>query len=187
MKQLIKTAEIEQNIGQLTGLHENPRIIRKEQFQKLCDSMRQDCRLLEHRGLLVYPHNGKYIAIGGNMRLKACKEIGLSEIWCEVLPNETPIETLNRYILIDNAGFGEWDVDLLANQYDTDLLQSVCLDYLMPKGLSDSVSDSVSEHDTTDEEKQNDGEVFSLLVIGKNQHELDELSAELASRGFMCQ
>ena len=56
------------------------------------------------------------------MRLKACIEIGIKDIPCKVLENDTPIEKLQAYTIKDNIGYGEHDFDLLANEWDIDKL-----------------------------------------------------------------
>lgn len=119
----IDISEIEGNEGQLEGLPRNPRKTTEEAITKLMASIRQDTQMLDMRPLLVYPlPNGKYIAIGGNMRLEALKRMGWKETPCTVIPRETPVETLKRILVKDNASFGEWDwSQLLASWDETEL------------------------------------------------------------------
>lgn len=114
----IKISEIELNKGQVEGLPKNPRFIRDNRFAKLVKSIEDAPEFIEYRPLLVYPHNGKYITIGGNMRLRACKDLKWADVPCEVLPANTPVEKLREYTIKDNNGFGEDDWDLLANEWD---------------------------------------------------------------------
>ena len=62
---------IDKNEGQLEGLPANPRFIRDEKFKKLVESVKKDPELLQYRGILVFPYEGRFIAIGGNQRLEA--------------------------------------------------------------------------------------------------------------------
>lgn len=120
----IKISQIEVNKGQIEGLPKNPRFVKDDKFKKLVKSIEENPEMLGYRELLVYPHGGKYIVIGGNMRLRACKQLGYKEVPCKVLPQDTTIEQLKAYTIKDNSGFGEWDFDLLANEWDTELLDS---------------------------------------------------------------
>ena len=120
---LVKLTEIEGNRGQLEGLPANPRKATEESLRKLIASIEQDGEMLEARPILVYPlPSGKYIAIGGNMRLEALRRMGWKETYCTILPKDTPVERLKRVLVKDNASFGEWDWQQLAEGWDTELL-----------------------------------------------------------------
>lgn len=127
MKQKIRIKLIERNTGQIEGVHPNPRVIKDAKFDKLVESIKRDVEFLEHRGPVVFPYNGKYVTICGNMRYEAGKSIGMKELWCEILPADTPPEKLNDYILLDNANFGDWDFEGLAN-FDADALSRYDID-----------------------------------------------------------
>jgi hypothetical protein len=107
------------NTGQIEGLPKNPRFIRDEKFELLKKSIQENPEMLSLRELLVYPLDGKYIVIGGNMRLEACKALGYKTVPCKVLDAATTVEQLKAYTVKDNAGFGEWDWDMLANEWDS--------------------------------------------------------------------
>ncbi|MDR1022885.1 MAG: DNA modification methylase [Prevotellaceae bacterium] len=106
----------------------NPRFIRDERYSKLKRSIEENPEMLALRECLVFPHGGKYVIIGGNMRYQALKELGYTETVCKIIPPETPVEALKAYTIKDNAGFGEWDFDALANEWDFDDLQRWCID-----------------------------------------------------------
>lgn len=114
----IKIKEIEVNKGQIEGLPKNPRFIRDERFDKLKKSIEEAPEMLALRELIVYPHNRKYVIIAGNMRFRACKDLGYKEIPCKVLDADTPVEKLREYTIKDNVAFGQDDFDLLANEWD---------------------------------------------------------------------
>lgn len=117
---MLPMSAIEINNGQLEGLPKNPRSIKGVKFDKLKQSITNYPEMLSWRSLLVYPlGNGKYIIVGGNMRYRAMKELGHKEAPVFIIPKETPIEKIKAYTILDNNGFGEWDWDLLANEWET--------------------------------------------------------------------
>lgn len=126
--QSIKITKLVGNTGQIEGLPKNPRIIRDEKFRKLVKSIQDDPEMLELRELLVIPHDKQYVVIAGNMRLRAMIECGHKEAPCKVLDKATPPEKLRAYAAKDNVGFGEWDYDQLANEWDAGDLEDWGLD-----------------------------------------------------------
>ena len=94
---------------------ENPRVIKDAKFQLLVDSIKDFPEMLEKRPLVV---NEDLQVLGGNMRLRAAQEAGLKEIWIDVAEGWS-IEKQNEFIIKDNSGFGEWDWDALANNWDS--------------------------------------------------------------------
>ena len=118
MVQNIPTTKLVLNTGQIDGLPQNPRFIRDERFNKLVKSIQDAPEMLDYRTLLVYPFGGKYVVVAGNMRLRACKQIGYKELPCYVLPEETTPAKLREYAIKDNVSFGSDDFDLLANEWN---------------------------------------------------------------------
>lgn len=110
--------EVENNTGQVPGLNANPREITITEYKKLKNSLAKNRGFTALNELKVFLWLGKWITIGGNMRLQAMRELGWAEVIAKPLPEDTDIDTLNRYILLDNASFGKWDFDCLANEYD---------------------------------------------------------------------
>jgi len=98
---------------------DNPRIIKDDKFKKLVKSIKSFPQMLELRPIVV---NNDMVVLGGNMRLKACKEAGLTEVPIIKASELTP-EQEKEFIVKDNVGFGEWDWDILANEWDADLLE----------------------------------------------------------------
>ena len=114
----IKVKDLEMNTGQIEGLPSNPRQWTKDEMDSLKKSISETPELLEASGAIVYPHDGKYIVLGGNMRLSAVKSLGWKEMPCVVLPDDMPVEKLKEIVVKDNGSFGEWDMDALANEWD---------------------------------------------------------------------
>ena len=102
----------------------NPRIIKDDKFKKLVKSIQEFPQMLELRPIVV---DANMIVLGGNMRLKACKAAGLKEVPIVIADNLTE-EQQAEFIIKDNVGFGEWDWDLLANEWDEQLMQEWGLD-----------------------------------------------------------
>lgn len=117
----LKISKLKNNSGQIAGVKKNPRIQDDAKFQKLKKSLQDFPEMLELRELVVYPLNGDYIVVGGNMRLKALKELGEKEAVCKVLPDNFPPEKINEFIIKDNVSFGLWDGAELS-EWDAELL-----------------------------------------------------------------
>lgn len=113
----LKISQIVPNEGQVPGLPTNPRVIRKPELEKLKRSVEESPEMLDLRELIVYPYNGKFVVVGGNMRLRAAKALGFKELPCKVLPEDTSAAKLREYCIKDNHGFGEDDFDVLANEW----------------------------------------------------------------------
>lgn len=109
---------LENNHGQIEGIPANPRTITSDDYHNLKRSIENDPNFLQLREPIVYPLDGRYIVIAGNMRLKALKELPIEFIHVKVLNENTPIEDLARWAVKDNTSKGEWDWDALANEWD---------------------------------------------------------------------
>ena len=114
----IDIKKIAQNTGQIAGLPANPRQWKKADVERLAKSIEETPELLEARPIIVMPHDGKYIVLGGNLRLAALKHLGWKDVPVYVLPEDTPIDKQKEIVIKDNGSFGEWDYDELANQWD---------------------------------------------------------------------
>ena len=115
--ELIPTSKLLLNSGQIEGVPKNPRFIKDERYTKLIRSIQDDPEMLGARELLVYAYDGKYIVLGGNMRLRACKELKIKEVPCKVLPELSP-DKLRSIVIKDNVAFGSDDFEMLANDWD---------------------------------------------------------------------
>lgn len=102
----------------------NPRIIKDDKFAKLVKSIQEFPEMLKLRPIVV---NEDMVVLGGNMRLKACKEAGLREVPV-IKASDLTEEQQKQFIIKDNVGFGEWDWEALANQWDSEELEDWGLD-----------------------------------------------------------
>ena len=112
----------------------NPRLIKDDKFKKLVKSIEEFPDMLNKRPLIVFTDvDGKYVVLGGNMRLKALKELNYKEVPI-ILADEWTEEQKAEFLIKDNVGFGEWDWDSLANEWEVDKLEEWGLD--LPVDLS---------------------------------------------------
>ena len=102
----------------------NPRLIKDDKFKKLVASIKAFPQMLSLRPIVV---NDDMIVLGGNMRLKACKEAGLKEVPV-IKASELDVDQQRQFIIKDNVGYGEWDWDMLANEWDAEELVEWGLD-----------------------------------------------------------
>jgi DNA modification methylase len=112
------------NINEIKPNPNNPRIIKDDKFKKLVKSIQDFPQMLELRPIVIDENN---IVLGGNMRLKACIEAGLTDVPVKQAKELTE-EQKKEFIVKDNVGYGEWDWDDLANNWDEQLLMEWGLD-----------------------------------------------------------
>ncbi len=154
------------NIKEIKSNPNNPRIIKDEKFAKLKKSISEFPKMMELRPMVV---NSENIVLGGNMRLKALKELGYKDIpdnWVKRADELTEDET-RRFIIADNVGFGEHDWEMLANEWDTQELEDWGLD-----GFPfDEVTELEAEEDdyTEPDNMQVDVVLGDLIEIGEHR------------------
>jgi site-specific DNA-methyltransferase (adenine-specific) len=141
------------DIAQVKTNPNNPRIIKDDKYAKLVESIRTFPKMLEIRPIVV---NADMIVLGGNMRLRACKEAGLKKIPVIMADDLTP-EQQREFIIKDNVGFGEWDWEMIANEWEAEELEKWGLD--------------VPEYNTEEAEAQEDDyeipdEITTDIVLG---------------------
>lgn len=125
-------------IEDLHELEGNPRIIKKEQFEKLKQSIKDNADYFEARPLILSNRTGKLVILAGNQRFKAAKAIGLTEVPSVLLENLTE-EREKEIIIRDNVENGEWDYGILANEWETEDLNDWGVDVPVASGLIDDI------------------------------------------------
>ncbi|MFY7936793.1 MAG: ParB N-terminal domain-containing protein [Flavobacterium sp.] len=111
------------NISDVKPNPKNPRVIKDGKFQKLVKSIQEFPDMLNKRPLIVFTDvDNKYVVLGGNMRLKALNELKFKEIPV-IIADEWTEEQKAEFLIKDNVGFGEWDWDSLANEWDVEKLE----------------------------------------------------------------
>jgi hypothetical protein len=121
---MLSISLLDYNRGQLPGLPKNPRFFRDSRYEALKKSIAESPEMLELRELIVFPYaDGRYIVICGNLRLMVCKDLGYKELPCKILSPDTDVRKLREYATKDNVSFGENDMDVMLNEWDTSELQ----------------------------------------------------------------
>ena len=131
----------------------NPRIIRDGKFEKLVKSIQEFPDMLNKRPLIVFTDvDGKYCVLGGNMRLKALNELKYTKIPI-IEADEWTEEQKAEFLIKDNVGFGEWDWDSLANEWDAEKLDDWGLN--VPNYENTDIDlDAFFEEDNTEKEEK---------------------------------
>jgi len=125
--QIVKISEVKPN-------PKNPRILKDDKFKKLVKSIQEFPDMLNKRPLIVFTDvDNKYVVLGGNQRLRALKELKHETVPI-IVADEWTEEQKNEFLIKDNVGFGEWDWDSLANEWDVEKLEEWGLD--LPVDLS---------------------------------------------------
>jgi len=104
-------------IKDLNLLEGNPRKITSEQLNKLCTSIESDKDFFDLRPCLVNRIDGKMIVYAGNQRVRAAKKLKWKEVPCIIDDNLDEILMKSR-VIKDNKAFGEWDYDILGNEWE---------------------------------------------------------------------
>jgi ParB-like chromosome segregation protein Spo0J len=131
----------EVKISEVKANPNNPRIIKDEKFRKLVESIKTFPEMLKLRPIVV---NHDMIVLGGNMRLKACKEAGLKMVPI-IKASDLTEDQQKEFMIRDNASSGSWDFEALANEWDADMLNDW--------GVDDPVFDDASEDEPQDPKK----------------------------------
>ncbi len=127
----------------------NPRIIKDDKFAKLVQSIKDFPQMLEIRPIVV---NADMVVLGGNMRLRACKEAGLKEVPIILADNLTE-EQQKEFIIKDNVSFGQWNFDTIANEWDDENLDKWGFDvpnYALGSDLNDMTEDDLNLNEEFD-------------------------------------
>jgi len=164
-------------VSKLKPNKENPRAINKSKFQRLKKSIQEFPKMLEIRPIVV---DEDFIVLGGNMRLQALKELGVTETYYIQEKNLTP-EQKKQFIIKDNSSFGEWDWDLLANEWDVDELKDWGLDIPKWEDTSfDSEIEDTGEYDYPDDiGEQSHVKMVQLFLNTKTEPKFKEWELNL--------
>ncbi len=160
MSQLLKLYKIKGNPN-------NPRIVKNDKFKKLVQSINDFPEMLEKRPIIV---DENLMILGGNMRLKACQELGIKDVWVSIAKGWSDKQK-EEFIIKDNNHSGEWDWDILANSWSTLQLQDWGMDVW--RGAEDNNFFDVEEdaEEKTKEPKASDDNysVFEMIMLHENK------------------
>lgn len=161
--EFIKLQDIDQNTGQIPDVPSNPRTPEVD-YAKIKASLQADPEFTEINEVILYPYGGRFIAISGNMRVRAAQELGWKEISAKVLPVDTPPDALTRYILIANADYGKWNTSQLADEWASVDLEA--LNVAVPASAEELNPDDLGEEFELPDGDRSDerGVTFSLTT-----------------------
>jgi len=152
----------------------NPRIIKDDKFKKLVQSIKDFPEMLNIRPIVV---NTDMVILGGNMRYKACKEAGLKEV--PVIITDLSEEKQREFLIKDNTSGGEWDWEVLANEWDVEQLEDWGLD------LPDFSTDEILEDEQKDL-SSNIENLYRIEVICKDEEHQETTYNKLIEQGYEC-
>ena len=167
MKQQVK-------ISLVKGNPNNPRIIKNDKFKKLVKSIQEFPEMLKLRPIIV---DENMVVLGGNMRLKASKDAGLKEVWIEVAEGLTE-EQKKEFIVKDNVGFGEWEWDMLANEWDSVQLAEWGLDVWQ--------NEDDEQNNEVNDISNNISEEYRVEIELNSEREQEQVFNELTKKGYKC-
>ena len=157
----------------------NPRIIKDDKFKKLVQSIKDFPEMMEKRPMVcVTDVDKKIYPLGGNMRLKAIQELGHKEIpdtWVMLADSWTQ-EQRNEFTIKDNVGFGEWDWDSLANEWDSEKLDEWGLDIPIFKDDETELKDLSSTIDN----------LYRIEIVCKDEEHQENSYNKLIEQGYEC-
>ena len=149
----------------------NPRLIKDEKFKKLCQSLKDFPEMLNIRPIVV---NKDMIILGGNMRYKAAKEIGLKEI--PVTIADLTEDQQREFLIKDNTSGGEWDWEVLANEWDVEQLEEWGLD----------VPNFEQEYEEIIPSGYEENQKWFLNIEFENEKHCQEWYDKLINEGLIC-
>lgn len=162
-------AQVEyRKLTELKELPGNPRTIKKDQFEKLKQSLKDNADYFEARPIILSNRTGELVILAGNQRFKAAKAIGLTEVPTILL--EGLSEAREREIIIrDNVENGDWDMDILANEWDANILESWGVEMPLWTKLPEHFEDDFKENE------------FVVKISFKNEKDESNFLDELRS------
>jgi ParB-like chromosome segregation protein Spo0J len=160
--QTVKISDVKSNPN-------NPRLIKDDKFLKLVQSLKDFPEMAKVRPIVV---NQDFIVLGGNMRLKAMKEAGWKEVPVEVV--DWPEQQQKEFIIKDNVGFGEWEWDMLANEWEAEDLEKW--------GLDVPVFESEEQEDLSDKIT----DTYRIEILCESEEMQQQAYNELIEQGYEC-
>jgi ParB-like chromosome segregation protein Spo0J len=161
------------SLSELKELEGNPRTITKDKMNKLVDSIKANQDYFEARPVICSDRTGELVILAGNQRFKAAKIAGLTEVPVVVL-HGLDEEREKELIIRDNVELGDWDMDILANEWDIELLK-MC-------GVDEVLKWDETEENFVDLDETN----FLIEIHCENENQQQELFEELKNRGLEC-
>jgi len=151
----------------------NPRLIKDDKFKKLVQSIKDFPEMLNIRPIVV---NSDMVILGGNMRYKACKEAGLKEI--PIIITDLSEDKQREFLIKDNTSGGEWDWEVLANEWDVEQLEGWGLD--VPDFGADTELLEAEQKDLSGDLK----ETFEVIISCNDETHQEQVYNKMIADGF---
>jgi len=164
------------NIHEVKMNPSNPRIIKDDKFAKLVKSIKSFPEMLEKRPIIV---NTEHMVLGGNMRLKACKDAGLKQV--PIMVADWTPEQQREFIVKDNVGFGEWDWEALKLEWADEPLADWGLD--VPEAQEILAAEKGDPFDDRGIEGSNQ---YGVIVMCDSAGSQESVFNDLVGMGFNC-
>tara|TARA_Y100001937_G_scaffold14994_1_gene20335 strand:+ start:7242 stop:7772 length:531 start_codon:yes stop_codon:yes gene_type:complete len=157
----LKTSQIQSN-------KQNPRIIKEEKFKKLVQSIKEFPKMLEIRPIVVDENN---VILGGNMRFEASKEAGLTEVPVKVVKTLSE-EEKQEFIIKDNLSFGEWDWNIIGNEWNENELGEWGMDVWQPDNIDfePSLNPDTKYSEITQKEIEEEAKRLAVEMIRESKN-----------------
>ena len=159
------------NIKEIKSNPNNPRVLKDDKFKKLVQSLKDFPEMANVRPIVV---NTEMIVLGGNMRLRTMQEAGWKKAPVQIV--DWSIEKQKEFIIKDNVGFGEWDGDILANEWSAEDLTEWGLDIPIFKDAEDELKNLSSEIDN----------LYRIEIICKDEEHQETIYNKLIEQGYEC-
>ena len=168
-------------INEIKANESNPRIIKEAKFKKLVKSIKDFPKMLELRPIVIDENN---IILGGNMRYKACVEAGIKEVPVKIAKGLTE-EQKQEFIVKDNVGFGEWDWDILGNEWDNQKLGEWGMDVWQPEEAVDySILDDINIDGDLDTMQDRSKRAICIEFDNEHYDEANEIINKARANGI---
>jgi len=154
----------------------NPRLIKDDKFKKLVQSIKDFPEMLNIRPIVV---NSDMVILGGNMRYKACKEAGLKEI--PIIITDLSEDKQREFLIKDNTSGGEWDWEVLANEWNNEELESWGLD--IP---TFDINGEADGEGNFDDPGISDKSQYGVIVVCESAGTQESVFNDLTKMGFNC-
>ncbi len=120
---IVPVSKLQYNTGQIPGVPKNPRFYRDNRYRLMKKSIEESPEMLSLRELIIYPlDDGSFVVICGNLRLRASRELGYTELPAKILDKSTPAPKLREYASKDNVSFGENDHEAMYHDWNIEEL-----------------------------------------------------------------
>lgn len=185
-KQRIKArvSDLVLNEGQIDWLPRNPRQWTQDDIDRTKASLLRDSDFQEDRPLLVLQYGDSLLVFAGNLRTTSAKSLNWDTLEAVLYTPETEDDrvTVKRRAMLDNGSFGEWDVDVLANEWDDQPLKEWGVDVQWGNVEIEETSSANDKQDLSNDIETS----FRVEIVCASEGEQEKIYSEMVGRGLEC-